>query len=90
MCQGCTAHKSDRLSRSMSPSLYVVAIGTINLQLGEAAHRHRVPNLKERAEQRGPPFLEVAVSLEAGSRTAWSIYTHKTEFDPGRLTNPLT
>ena len=34
-------------------------------QLGEAAHRHTVPNLKERAEQRGPPFLEVAVSLEA-------------------------
>ncbi len=24
------------------------------------------------------------------ARTAWSIYTHKTEFDPGRLTNPLT
>jgi transposase len=24
------------------------------------------------------------------ARTAWSIYTHKTEFDPVRLTNPLT
>jgi transposase len=24
------------------------------------------------------------------ARTAWSIYTHKTEFDPSRLTNPLT
>jgi len=24
------------------------------------------------------------------ARAAWSIYTHKTEFDPGRLTNPLT
>ena len=24
------------------------------------------------------------------ARTAWSIYTHKTEFDPGRLTNHLT
>jgi transposase len=24
------------------------------------------------------------------ARTAWSIYIHKTEFDPGRLTNPLT
>ena len=24
------------------------------------------------------------------ARTAWSIYTHKTEFDPLRLTNPLT
>ena len=24
------------------------------------------------------------------ARTAWSIYTHKTEFDPGRLTNRLT
>jgi len=24
------------------------------------------------------------------ARTAWSIYTHKTKFDPGRLTNPLT
>ena len=24
------------------------------------------------------------------ARTAWSIYTHKTEFDPGRLTKPLT
>ena len=24
------------------------------------------------------------------ARTAWSIYTHKTEFDPGRLVKPLT
>jgi len=24
------------------------------------------------------------------ARTAWSIYTHKTEFDPGRLTKALT
>jgi len=24
------------------------------------------------------------------ARTAWSIYTHKTEFNPGRLTKPLT
>src|SRR6267154_4867830 len=31
MCQGCTAHKSDRQPRSMSPSWYVVAIGKINL-----------------------------------------------------------
>ena len=23
------------------------------------------------------------------ARTAWSIYTYKTEFDPARLTNPL-
>ena len=24
------------------------------------------------------------------ARTAWSIYTYKTEFDPARLMNPLT
>src|SRR5713101_1140382 len=24
------------------------------------------------------------------ARSAWSIYTYKTEFNPGRLTNPLT
>jgi transposase len=24
------------------------------------------------------------------ARTAWSIYTHKTEFDPGHLTKSLT
>jgi hypothetical protein len=24
------------------------------------------------------------------AHTAWSIYTHKTEFDPARLTKPLT
>ena len=24
------------------------------------------------------------------ARTAWSIYRYKTEFDPARLTNPLT
>src|SRR5258707_7627280 len=31
MCQGCTVHKSDRLPRSLRPSLCVVAIGKVNL-----------------------------------------------------------
>jgi hypothetical protein len=30
------------------------------------------------------------VSHRRTARTAWSIYTYKTEFDPARLTNPLT
>src|ERR1700681_641954 len=31
ICQGCAAHKSDRLPPCVKPSLYVVAIGKTNL-----------------------------------------------------------
>src|SRR6266705_2786285 len=41
ICHGCTAHKSDRLPRSVTPSLYVAADGTINLPGRRGAHRHR-------------------------------------------------
>jgi transposase len=34
--------------------------------------------------------LSSTATLVILARTAWSIYTYKTVFDPARLTNPLT
>jgi transposase len=45
----------------------------------------------ERALAKGLSRVEALVILARQiTRTAWSIYTHKTEFDPQRISQPLT
>jgi hypothetical protein len=35
------------------------------------------------------PSVVLNTGLDPRPRTAWSIYTYKTEFDPARLTSPV-
>jgi hypothetical protein len=82
MCQGCTAHKSDRLPRSMSPSLYVVAVRKIN---SPGAHRHTVTTSRGacRAPQatvsRTRHRLEVRALTEFGLAAAFQATSARSE-----------
>src|SRR5260370_4659827 len=66
ICHGCIAHKSDRLPRSVKPSLYIVAIGKVKFassaRLRTAA---RGLCLEKHAQHRGPPSLEVDFPLQS-------------------------
>src|SRR5258707_23991 len=84
MCQGCTVHKSDRLPRSLRPSLCVVAIGKVNLParrglciatVTTSRRACRAPRATESRSRcpvgvRDPTELGFAAALQA--KSAWS------------------
>ena len=63
--------------------LYMAAMSAINTKTWRPLYEHyRAKGLSSTAT--------LVILARRIARTAWSIYTHKTEFDPGRLVKPLT
>jgi len=63
--------------------LYLAAMSAIKTKTWRPLYEHyRAKGLSSTAT--------LVILARRIARTAWSIYTHKTEFDPGRLTKPLT
>jgi transposase len=63
--------------------LYMAAMSAVKTKTWKPLYEHyRAKGLSSTAT-----FVILARRI---ARTAWSIYTHKTNFDPGRLTKPLT
>ena len=63
--------------------LYMAAMSAINTKPWRPLYEHyRTKGLSSTAT--------LVILARRIARTAWSIYTHKTEFDPGRLVKPLT
>lgn len=63
--------------------LYLAAMSAIKTRTWRPLYEHyRAKGLSSTAT--------LVILARRIARTAWSIYTHKTEFDPGRLTKPLT
>ena len=63
--------------------LYLAALSAIKTKIWRPLYEHyRAKGLSSTAA--------LVILARRIARTAWSIYTYKTEFDPGRLTNPLT
>src|SRR6202795_2041162 len=63
--------------------LYMAAMSAIKTKTWRPLYEHyRAKGLSSTAT--------LVILARRIARTAWSIYTHKTEFDPSRLTNPLT
>jgi len=63
--------------------LYMAAMSAISTKTWRPLYEHyRAKGLSSTAT--------LVILARRIARTAWSIYTHKTEFDPGRLVKPLT
>ena len=63
--------------------LYMAAMSAISTKTWRPLYEHyRTKGLSSTAT--------LVILARRIARTAWSIYTHKTEFDPGRLVKPLT
>lgn len=72
--------RGQRLGRTL---LYIAAMTGVRT----AAWKPRYQTLLDRGLSKIQAIVAIARRL---ARTAWSIYTHKTEFDPARLSTPLT
>ena len=74
---------SKRGSAELRRLLYLAALSAVKTKPWRPLYEHyRAKGLSSTAA--------LVILARRIARTAWSIYTYKTEFDPARLTNPLT
>lgn len=76
-------HLSKRGPAELRRLLYLAAMSAARTKTWKPIYeRHRAKGLSSTAT--------LVILARRIARTAWSMYTYKTEFDPVRLTNPLT